>query len=167
MHIWETWILQQEKDTDNQSLKGDIERAINRQDKRGRTPLHAAASGNQRSDNGAVLCASRLIDFGASTSLLDLTGQLMLQIMGSDRTLGKRKAYTCVFTSVRICVTCVCVWVRVCSCARVRERARQREPECVLCVTRLRDNVVYWKTNGKINYDLQDWWLLLLLVTVI
>jgi len=111
--------LQQEKDADNPSLKDDIERAINRQDKRGRTPLHAAASGNQRSDNGAVLCASRLIDAGASTSLLDLKGQLMLQIMGSDRTLKKRKAYTCVFTSVHICVTCVCAWVRVCSCTRV------------------------------------------------
>lgn len=58
------------------SLQDDIVRAVNHQDNFGRTALHYAAACTERSDNNSVLCASTLIEAGASSSTLDLLGQL-------------------------------------------------------------------------------------------
>ena len=54
-----------QRDADNPSLDADVLDAINKQDARGRTALHCAAAGAQRSDKGSVLCGSLLIDAGA------------------------------------------------------------------------------------------------------
>ena len=69
---------QQAQDPGNPSLDADIVDAVNKQDSRGRTALHCAAQGVQRTDHGAVLCASSLVDARAMTSVRDLAGQLPL-----------------------------------------------------------------------------------------
>ena len=43
-----------QRDANNPSLDADVADAINKQDARGRTALHCAAAGAQRSDKGAV-----------------------------------------------------------------------------------------------------------------
>jgi len=66
----------QQQKNQQPSLQDDIVRAVNHQDNFGRTALHYAAACTERSDNRAVLCASTLIEAGASSSTLDLLGQL-------------------------------------------------------------------------------------------
>ena len=81
----------QEQDAANPSLAEDIRRCVDAQDKRGRTPLHAAAGAAERSDNGAVLCASSLIDAGAASSAVDLQGQMPMHRACDAGNLGMVK----------------------------------------------------------------------------